>query len=166
MRVIDPHVPRTAIDVTIRAASFGGHDPARWALPLLDCLEGDATGWMLVELEPDDMASLWLPEHAGEPCHGDSMRLGSGAGGATLQAAGDWLDGHATAYGAANPSCWARITQASREEVSPLVVAAQSVGDRVKPDAAALVVVDGLHRALGYWLSGRRTCQAYLPRHD
>lgn len=106
---------------------------------------------------------MWLPPHAGEACHGDSMQLGDGADGGTVEATSAWLDIHAEAYAAANPSCWGRITFASREAMSPIVVSPVAVGDRTKPDHARLVVVDGFHRALGYWAAGQRRCEAYLP---
>ncbi len=53
--------------------------------------------------------------------------------------------------------------EAGAGTLSPIVVSADSVGDRVKPAHAALVVVDGLHRALGYWMAGHRRCRAYMP---
>jgi Family of unknown function (DUF6309) len=165
MRVISPVVSRNAIDAEIQAATYPGHAPARWALPLLDQLDARATGWQLVELDADALAALWLPPHAGEACHGDSMSL-SDEGGSSVIQAHDWLIAHAGAYAEANPSCWGRITHAATEPTTPLVVSAVSVGDRVKPEGAGLVVVDGLHRALGYWMAGHRSCQAYVPIID
>ena len=163
MRLVTPAVPRATIDAEIRAAAYPGHTPARWALPLLDALEAMARGWQRVELDEPDLAALWLPPHAGEACHGDTMRLGEGDQGATVRAAHDWLSANAGAYAAANPSCWGRITCASREPVSAIVVSPVAVGDRLKPDSSPLVVVDGFHRVLGYWLAGHRTCHAYMP---
>ncbi|BCS35841.1 hypothetical protein TBR22_A50750 [Luteitalea sp. TBR-22] len=164
MRILSPAVPRAVIDDEIGAARYPGHSPARWALPLVAALDDEARGWQRVALAPDEFAALWLPPHAGEPCHGDTMALGTTTDGGTLATLGDWLDAHADAYAAANPSCWGRIEAARQEPPSCLVVAGWSVGDRVKPDHAALVVVDGLHRALGAWRRGDRTCEAYLPR--
>jgi len=158
------HVSRVAIEADIRAAHYPGHDPARWALPLIAALEHGDVQWSLVELEPAETAALWLPAHAGEPCHGDRLTLGAAAGG-TLAAQAEWLQAHAAAYAEANPSCWGRIERARLAEASPLVVATASVGDRVKPEEALLVVVDGLHRALGDWRAGRRAFRAYLPGH-
>lgn len=163
MRLVTPAVPRATIDAEIRAAAYPGHAPARWALPLLDALETMAGGWQRVELDEPDLAALWLPAHAGEPCHGDTMRLGEGDEGASVRAAADWLSANGGAYAAANPSCWGRITCASGGPVSAIVVAPVAVGDRLKPDSSPLVVVDGFHRVLGYWLAGLRTCPAYLP---
>ena len=162
MRVISAAVPRDVIDAGIRAAAYPGHAPARWALPLLDQLELQAAGWQLMELDADAFAALWLPSHAGEACHGDSMSLGDERG-ATVSRASDWLAAHGEAYAAANPSCWGRITRAATGPRSALVVSAVSVGDRVKPDHADLVVVDGLHRALGFWMGGARRVEAYAP---
>ena len=162
MRVISAAVPRDVIDAGILAATYPGHAPARWALPLLAQLDAQASAWQLVELDADALAALWLPAHAGEACHGDSMSLGD-EGGSTLVQAHDWLVAHAEAYAAANPSCWGRIRHASAGSRSPLVVSATSVGDRVKPEHANLVVVDGLHRALGFWMAGDRRCEAYAP---
>ena len=52
--------------------------------------------------------------------------------------------------------------------MSPHRGVASEVGDRVKPAEAELVVVDGLHRALGYWMAGhgiaRPTCQCWTGR--
>lgn len=162
MRVLAPAVPRRAIDAEIGQATYPGHEPARWALPLLDELEALAAGWQLVQLDEAALGSLWLPAHAGEACHGDSMVLGGNAG-ATVADAAAWLGAHAEAYAAANRSCWGRITRASGEIASRIVVSPVGVGDRVKPADAALVVIDGYHRALGGWMAGRRTCIAYVP---
>ncbi len=165
MRLIDPDVPRERIDAGIRAAVHPRHDPARWALPLLDELDRTIDGvWQRVALDEEAFDALWLPEHTGEPCHGDSHRLGDAPGGSSLRDAAAWLTAHGDVYAAANPSCWGRIIAASRQPSSPIVVADRSVGDRLKPDDAALVVVDGLHRALGYRIDGRRTCEAYIRR--
>lgn len=155
-------VPRAAIDDAIGLARHPGHDPARWALPLLDALDGPGVSWSLVELDTAEYAALWLPGHAGEACHGDTLALGSPEGGTVaMQAA--WLDRHAKRYAAANPSCWGRVEAARLGQPTPVVVADRSVGDRVKPHGVPWVVVDGYHRALGYWRAGRRTLVAHLP---
>lgn len=151
------------IDAQISAAVYPRHAPARWALPLLDQLQRLASGWQLVELDESEMSSLWLPPHAGEACHGDSMQLGATADGGTVEMTGAWLAANGAAYATANPSCWGRITFASGTAMSPIVVSSVGVGDRTKPDHARLVVVDGFHRVLGYWAGGRRRCEAYLP---
>ena len=164
MRLVQPLITRAQIDAEIRAARYPGHDPARWALPLVDALDRLATGWQVVELDEAEFAALWLPVHEGEPCHGDAMRLGDNADGLSVQNAIAWLRDRRDEYGAANPSCWGRITHAAETAAaSPIVVSPVSVGDRIKPSHAALVVVDGLHRAVGYALAGHRTCSAYVP---
>jgi len=162
MRLITADVPRTVIDAAILAATYPGHVPARWALPLLDELGTRATAWQLVELDANAFGALWLPPHAGEACHGDSMSL-SDVDGSPVRQASDWLIAHADAYAAANPSCWGRIRHASMAPSSALVVSPVTVGDRVKSRHAELVVVDGLHRAVGFWMAGRRRCEAYVP---
>ena len=149
MRLMLPAVPRADIEAQIRAATYPGHAPARWALPLIDELDRVASGWQLVELDARELAAAWLPAHAGEACHGDSMRLGDGDEGAALLDAHQWLAANRDVYAAANPSCWGRIAYASCHATSPIVVSPVSVGDRVKPVDSALVVVDGYHRALG-----------------
>lgn len=161
MRLLAP-ASRPAIDAEIRRVRYPRHDPARWALPLLDALDDVDVTWSLVELDTEEYATLWLPAHAGEACHGDTMPLGTPTGG-TVAAQADWLQARASAYAAANPSCWGRLEQARVSAVAAIVVSRHSVGDRIKPDNAALVVVDGYHRALGYWLAGHRTLPAYLP---
>lgn len=163
MRLLQRYVSRTVINGEIGAVVYPGHDPARWATPLLDELERKTQGWHLVELDEREFAALWLPVHAGEACHGDTMRLGEGDQGGSVRALGDWLDANAAAYAAANPSCWGRITHAAASPPAPIVVSTATVGDRVKPAHAELVVVDGLHRALGHWRAGQRRCEAYLP---
>lgn len=163
MRTLPAPVSRAAIDAEILEATYPGHSPARWALPLLDELEARATGWQLVQLDEAALAALWLPAHAGEACHGDIMRLGAGLAGSTLRETHDWLDVHRRAYAAANTSCWGRITHASRSPQATIVVSPVGVGDRLKSADAALVIVDGFHRALGYWMAGHRTCLAYRP---
>ncbi len=167
MQLVHPLVSRAQIEAEIRAARYPHHDPARWALPLIDALDRLATGWQMVELDEAAFAALWLPLHDGEPCHGDSLRLGEGQDGQSLQMAVEWLRQHRDAYASANPSCWGRITHAAEAASSaPLVVSPVNVGDRVKPPHAGLVVVDGLHRAIGYALASRRTCLAYMPMVD
>ena len=163
MRIITADVNRSAMDASINAATYPGHVPARWALPLLDELDRVTRGWQLVELDEHELAALWLPAHEGERCHGDTMRLGDDPVGATLQDSARWLERHAEAYAAANRSCWGRISFAMQHEPSAIVVSPIAVGDRTKPDHAALVVVDGLHRALACWMNGRRTSEAYVP---
>lgn len=154
---------RAAIDAEIRAARYPGHSPERWALPLLDQIDRQSSGWSLVALEEAEFGELWVPAHQGEPCHGDRMMLGTATDGMRLRDAATWLKLNQEAYAAANTSCWGRIALAARQPRSPIVVAPYSVGDRIKPPDAPLVIVDGLHRALGFWSSGRRTCEAYLP---
>lgn len=161
MRLISP-VPRTAIDAGIRQARSPGHDPARWALPLLDALDGGDVEWWLVELGVEEYAALWLPAHAGEACHGDTMVLGQHDGSSVAEQCA-WLETHASAYAAASPSCWGRIEQAQRSAPAAVVIASCSVGDRLKPDTAPLVIVDGYHRVVGYWRAGHRRLRAYLP---
>ena len=163
MRILPAPVQRAEIDAEILAATFPGHSPARWALPLLDALDAWATGWQRIQLDEAALAALWLPAHAGEACHGDVMRLGEGPTGSTLCDAHAWLAVHGGAYAAANPSCWGRLTHASQSPRTPIVVSPVTVGDRLKPADASLVVVDGFHRAIGYWMAGHRTCLAYLP---
>lgn len=161
VRQITSHVPRAAIAAEIRLAQFPGHDPARWALPLVEAAEEHGTAWSLVELDADEFGALWLPAHAGEPCHGDRLTLGVADGG-TVAAQAAWLDSNAAAYAAANPSCWSRLERARADAAAPVVVSPSSVGDRRKPDHAALVVVDGYHRTLAYWRAGHRTLRAYV----
>lgn len=163
MRIITSSVTRAVMDAEITSAVYPGHAPARWALPLLDELDRMVSGWQLVELDEHQLSTLWLPVHDGERCHGDSMRLGNDDRGATLEDSAAWLRRHADAYAAANPSCWGRISYAMDHAPSRIVVSPVNVGDRVKPADVSLVVVDGLHRALAYWLTGRRTCEAYVP---
>ena len=163
MRIVTSTVTREVIDAEITSAMYPGHVPARWALPLLDELDRVASGWQLVELDERELAALWLPAHDGERCHGDSMRLGEDERGATLEDSAAWLRRHADAYAAANPSCWGRISYAMERAPSRIVVSPINVGDRIKPGEASLVLVDGLHRGLAYWLTGRRTCEAYVP---
>lgn len=158
---ITSHVPRAAIAAEIRLAQFPTHDPARWALPLVEAAEQHGTAWSLVELDADEFGGLWLPAHAGEPCHGDRLTLGSANGG-TVAAQTAWLEANAAAYAAENPSCWSRLARAGADAPATVVVSPRSVGDRLKPDHALLVVVDGYHRALAYWRAGRRTLRAYV----
>jgi hypothetical protein len=164
VHILAPDVPRATIDAEIAAATYPGHVPSRWALPLVAALDASGTGWMRVHLDAHEFAALWLPAHAGEPCHGDAMTLGDGPDGGTLASLGAWLETHAETYAAANPSCWGRIQAARRQAPSCLVVSHTSVGDRLKPDHAPLVIVDGLHRALGAWLRGDRTGEVYLNK--
>jgi len=162
VRLIADDITRQLIDDEIRSARYPEHDPARWALPLLDMLAPPGASWTLVELDANEYGGLWLPAHRGEACHGDAMSLGGDDRGGTVATRAAWLDGHAETYAAANPSCWSRLERARVAGPTAIVIARHSVGDRVKPDEAALVVVDGLHRALAGWRRGDRSCRAYL----
>ena len=168
MRVIEANVRRDTIDQTVVAARSRDHDPARWALPLI--AEADARcgqQWSLVELDLAEVADLWLPAHAGEPCHGDNAPLAGGAGGRAGICA-QWLAESAVAYARSNPTCWQRITAARDSTWGPIVVAPFSVGDRHAPAEQPLVVIDGLHRVLGWSLrDGHEPLRAFLagPAH-
>jgi hypothetical protein len=162
VRLLVPKISRPVIDAGIRAARHPGHDPARWALPLLDEVERRSPCWTLVELDAVEFGGLWLPEHRGEACHGDTATLGTRPGGGTVRDLAAWLDRHLDGYAGDNPSCWGRLLSAAAERAGPLVISRFDVGDRTKPPATPLVVVDGLHRALAWWRRGDRTCQAYL----
>ena len=162
MRLIATDITRQLIDDEIRSARYSGHDPARWALPLLDLVAPPEAPWTLVELDAMEYGSLWLPAHRGEACHGDAMPLGRDDRGGSVEMLAAWLDEHAETYAVANPSCWSRLERARVAEPSSIVIASASVGDRVKPDDVPIVVVDGLHRALAGWRRGDRRCRAYL----
>lgn len=186
MQVIDVRTRREDVDASIRAARHPGHDPARWALPLVAEADTLAHGrWRRVRLTAEEAGDLWLPPHAGEACHGDTMALAGGRG-STLREAATWLKTHTDDYARANASCWSRIAAARDGDWGPIVVAPFAVGDRTGPpqphDARdttrpgtprGLIVVDGLHRALGWTLreeggddqpggAGRRTLEAFL----
>lgn len=166
MTILEPNVSREVIDASVRTARHPGHDPARWALPLIAEVDRLVMGaWSLVALDGSEAAALWLPPHAGEPCHGDSMALGRDDGpnglaastpwqGLPLSDAATWLRARQREYAAANPSCWGRIRTARDTSWGPIVIAPFGVGDRTAPPGV-LVVVDGLHRALGWALRGR-----------
>jgi len=169
VKILDSSVRLDAIAASIRAARHPGHDPARWALPLVTAADEAAGGaWLRVAFDEGEALTLWLPPHAGEPCHGDAMTLGDGQG-MRLGDAVAWLGDHADTYARANPSCWSRIVAARDSEWGPLVVTPFAVGDRTAPPpgtTTAGIVIDGLHRALG-WGLGRddrpRTLQAFVP---
>ena len=152
-------VRRADVEASIREGRHPGHDPARWALPLIAEADTTAGGrWRRVALTADVSWRLWLPPHAGEPCHGDTLALAGGTG-AHLDVAVDWLLRHQARYATANPTCWARIDAARRGAIGPLVLATFPVGDRTGPPAGAVrpsfIVVDGLHRALAWGLTAR-----------
>jgi hypothetical protein len=163
MQIIQAPVTTLEIETSIRAARFEGHDPARWALPLVAAADERCGGrWSLVALAPELARALWLPAHAGEACHGDTAALAGGEGG-TLDCCAGWLAAHAESYARRNPSCWSRITSAQAGTWGPLIIAPFDVGDRVGPGRGALVVVDGLHRALGWALRAQQQpLRAYL----
>jgi len=163
VRILQPAVSRLDIIASIREARFPGHDPARWAIPLVDAMHERVSGWQLIELEATAAAGLWLARHAGEPCHGDTSLLGESPQGCTVGEGVSWLTRHGARYALANPTCWQRIATARAAPSSAIVLAPFSIGDRVKPDDAAWVVVDGLHRALGWGLEGRGVLQAFVP---
>lgn len=158
MKTIDPSLDCVVVEQSIREARYPGHDPARWALPLV--AEANAKGggrWALVEVDASEAGNLWLPAHAGESCRGDRMPLAGGHG-CQLEVARAWLASHAEAYAQANPSCWQRVVAARDSTWGPVVVAPFPVGDRTRPASVetGLIVIDGLHRALGWALRGDR----------
>lgn len=172
MTILEDNVSREVIDRSVRAGRHPGHDPARWAVPLIAEADRLAAGvWTLVAFDQREAAALWLPPHAGEPCHGDTLCLGDGASsGQTLGDAAAWLHRHGPEYAAGNPSCWARIVAARETSWGPIVVAPFVVGDRTAPPDTPRVVIDGTHRALGWALrehhlqpgAGKPSLQAYL----
>jgi len=185
--ILELNVSREVIDASLRAARHPGHDPARWALPLIAEADRIAAGvWTLVAFDEADASALWLPPHAGEPCHGDTLCLGREGSpsrpsapsepwhGLTLGDAATWLRAHGREYAAGNPSCWARIVAARDTLWGPIVVAPFVVGDRTAPPGTPRVVVDGMHRALGWALREHErqpdaqapTLQAYLAGPD
>ena len=155
MTVIEREVRCATICANVREARHPGHDPARWALPLIAEADRVAAGvWSLVLFDATEAGALWLPPHAGEPCHGDTMGLGGDDSieGQSLAEAADWLNERREAYASANASCWGRVLTARDSTWSPIVVAPFSVGDRVGPPHARRIVIDGLHRSLGWAL--------------
>lgn len=187
MTILEPNVSREVIDASVRAARHPGHDPARWALPLIAEADRIAAGcWTLVAFDEEEASMLWLPPHAGEPCHGDTVSLGRDghAAGTSARAeawhglplgdAAAWLRLHRSEYAAGNPACWARLVAARDTSWGPIVVAPFAVGDRTAPPGTPRIVVDGLHRALGWALreSPRQAdgaapmLQAYLAGPD
>ena len=155
MTIIERDVQAAEIETSVRQARHPGHDPARWALPLIAQADGLAGGfWSLVVFDAEEAGALWLAPHAGEACHGDAMWLGGAATqhGQCLDDAAAWLRAHPRDYAAANPSCWGRIVSARDTEWGPIVVAPFPVGDRTAPVGTSRIVIDGLHRALGWAL--------------
>lgn len=155
MTIIERDVRCAAVETSVRQARHPGHDPARWALPLIaqvDSLAGGA--WSLVAFDADEAGALWLAPHAGEACHGDAMRLGGDSAGQGLRVAdaAAWLRAHLSEYSSANPSCWGRVVSARETDWGPIVVAPFTVGDRTAPIGTSRIVIDGLHRALGWAL--------------
>jgi hypothetical protein len=175
--ILELNVSRDAIDASVRAARHPGHEPARWALPLV--AEADRTSggaWTLVEFDEAEASALWLPPHAGEPCHGDTLPLGRDRTpsesvaeeeppwpGLSLRDAAAWLRDHARLYAAGNPSCWARIVAARDTSWGPIVVAPFPVGDRTAPPGTPLIAIDGLHRVMGWALRERHGDDAHTP---
>lgn len=155
MTIIERDVRCAAIETSLRQARHPGHDPVRWALPLIaqaDSLAGGA--WSLVVFDADEAGALWLAPHAGEACHGDTMRLGGESAGQGLRVAdaAAWLTENLSDYASANPSCWGRVVSARQTDWGPIVVAPFPVGDRTAPTGTPRIVIDGLHRALGWAL--------------
>ncbi len=157
MTIIDGHVPYATVCAGAREARHPGHDPARWALPLIAEANRVAAGvWSLAVLDAAEAGDLWLAPHAGEPCHGDTLWLGDGqdhvSRGQSLAEAANWLRARQHTYASANPSCWGRVVAARDSAWSPIVVAPFPVGDRIAPPGTPRIVIDGLHRVLGWSL--------------
>lgn len=163
VQIIQAAVTTLEIETSIRSGRFEGHDFSRWALPLVAAADQRCGGrWSLVALGMETARALWLPAHAGEACHGDTAAL-AGGGGGTLGCCADWLAEHAESYARSNTSCWSRISAARAGTWGPLVIAPFDVGDRCGPSRDALVVLDGLHRALGWALRERpQSLEAFL----
>lgn len=166
MTIIERDVRVAAIEASVQEARHPGHDPARWALPLIAEADRLAGGrWSLVTFDVAEAGALWLAPHAGEPCHGDTAWLGGAAlqPGQCLADAATWLKAEHQTYAASNSSCWSRIVTARDARWGPIVVAPFPVGDRTAPVGTPLVVIDGLHRALGWALrASPSTLHAYL----
>lgn len=90
----------------------------------------------------------------------------AGGEGAHLATAVTWLGAHADAYARTNPSCWSRVIAARDGIQGPLVVMPFAVGDRTAPPddvATSGIVIDGLHRALGWGLRPDVPLEAFIP---
>ena len=118
--------------------------------------------WRDVELDSAELAGIWLPPHAGEPCQGDHHAVLVPPGGASVWDTVRRLRASLGDYAGGNPCCWSRVTAAMDEAFSPIVVTTQplcaeeyrSVG--IHPDRC-LYHLDGLHRLIGWSLAGRLT---------
>ena len=144
----------------------GGSAP--WTLRLLEQANAElGPDWRDIELTGLEAGAILLPRHAGEPCHGDRLTLVDDAG-LTVAATALRFAGLEHDYRAANRSCWGRIDRARREPLSRIVVATAPLDHaeyRGLPRGAGLYHLDGLHRLIGWQLTGQLADTAIVRAH-
>jgi len=116
------------------------------------------SSWREIEIDGPAALNVVLPTHAGEPCRGDRLLLVPETG-ATVQDAAATLNQLADEYARLNPSCWSRISAATSEPLSTLVLVTAPVeaeahrGLVYRPHT--LYHLDGFHRLVGWARAGR-----------
>jgi len=139
-----------------------------WTVKLLELADAQlGPDWWDVTLTGEEAAAVCLPQHAGEPCHGDTMTL-VGERGLTVLEAAARLRELQEEYARANVSCWRRIDQARREPLTRIALATAPLEHPEYRNLQAgrrLYCVDGLHRLTGWALAGALAAGAELPAH-
>lgn len=132
---------------------------ARWTKQMLQRAHEQCNGrWYEIGISLGAALRVILPKHAGEPCHGDTREL-LPEGGLDLATAAAGIAAWDEAARAESRECWDRIRSAGTCPLSSVVLSTAPLADHpdyaMLPPGPALFHLDGLHRLLGWALSGR-----------
>lgn len=150
-----------------------GRDPASgsgpWTRRMLERADAQCAGkWLACAVRGDALLDVYLPRHAGEPCHGDRRELVPPGGKTVREAArdlGTWDD----ATRAESRECWRRLSAARDEPLSRIVLSTAPLAGHPDyaglPPGPALYHLDGWHRLVAWALAGRLDGTDWLDAH-
>ena len=143
------------------------HGSGRWTHTFITIADAMCEGRWTKEVVPGSvLLDVWLPPHAGEPCHGDTATLIAPGGASVRQAAADWRRIRDT-YAIENGSCSQRLEEAATAPLSLLVLTRRPILHElyasVAPGQSALHHLDGLHRLVAWAAVGRLTSSVAVP---
>jgi hypothetical protein len=133
---------------------------APWTLKFIERATAQFREWHEIEIDAAAALDIILPPHNGEPCKGDRLELVP-SGGATVAEATRTLRVIRSEYERNNPTCWGRITEASAQPFSRLILTTAPLDTdeyrSLTPVAGRLYHLDGFHRLIGWAFAKRLT---------
>jgi len=155
------------VTASVLASRGGAHGSWPWTRKLLAAADAQfQSRWTSGSIDAAAALDIRLPAHAGEPCKGDLLTLGRGAG-ATVREAAAVLEKVAGAYARHNTSCMSRIEFAADAPLSQVVLCTSPLNWNeyadVAPAEGALYCIDGFHRLVAWAWKRRLASGASLP---